>query len=258
MARLIRCSGCTRRPNGCQIRRRFRPRPKRLSWRLQPPQRPPPATDTSRPRRQPGCTHPLSLSSFTAKRKKNKNRHSHPTFSFFVRSLGASHPLPVARRGKISSIVAVFLSFTRKNNKNKKKIFFFFHISKADYCVSWFLFQCDAYPSFLFLEKKNKKIAIQTQTSIPLKPRLLFLSTTHGPVSFFFYRSNSRINRWLLKFVCPVVNSIRKQTKKKNVESSVIEINNLIETNNKRERERKVPCFYFRTVVMVTIADWWK
>jgi hypothetical protein len=39
--------------------------------------------------------------------------------------------------------------------------------------------------------------------------------------------------------VCPVVNSIRKQTKKKNVESSVIEINNLIETNNKRERERE-------------------
>jgi hypothetical protein len=39
--------------------------------------------------------------------------------------------------------------------------------------------------------------------------------------------------------VCPVVNSIRKQTKKKNVESSVIEINNLIETNKqKREREK--------------------
>jgi hypothetical protein len=118
-------------------------------------------------RRQPPIRHVLAGSldarirsasqvSLLKERKKNKNRHSHPTFSFFVRSLGASHPLPVARRGKISSIVAVFLSFTRKNNKNKKRLFFF-HISKADYCVSWFLFQCDAYPSFLFFEK-NKKL----------------------------------------------------------------------------------------------------
>jgi hypothetical protein len=99
-----------------------------------------------------------------------------------------------------------------------------------------FSFNVMLIPRFFCWKKKNKKIAIQTQTSIPLKPRLLPFNHIR---TFFFYRSNSRINRWLLKFVCPVVNSIRKQTKKKNVESSVIEINNLIETNNKRERERE-------------------
>lgn len=47
------------------------------------------------------------------------------------------------------------LFHSEKQQKQKKD--FFFHISKADYCVSWFLFQCDAYPSFLFFEK-NKKL----------------------------------------------------------------------------------------------------
>lgn len=35
-------------------------------------------------------------------------------------------------------------------NKQKKKLFFFSK-SKADYCVSWFLFQCDAYSVFFLL-----------------------------------------------------------------------------------------------------------
>jgi hypothetical protein len=92
-------------------------------------------------RRQPPIRHVLAGSldarirsasqvSLLKERKKEKQESPFPShfFSFFVRSLGASHPLPVARRGKISSIVAVFLSFTRKNNKNKKKIVFFSYI----------------------------------------------------------------------------------------------------------------------------------
>lgn len=190
MARLIRCSGCTRRPNGCQIRRRFRPRPKRLSWRLQPPQRPPPATDTSRPRRQPGCTHPLSLSSFTAERKKEKQESPFPSHFFFFCSF-ARRVSPTSRCQTWKNFVhrrSFSLFHSEKQQKQKKD--FFFHISKADYCVSWFLFQCDAYPSFLLLEKKKQKNCnpntnLNSVKLLPFPP----LPFNHTRTCFFFLLS---------------------------------------------------------------------
>jgi hypothetical protein len=149
-------------------------------------------------RRQPPIRHVLAGSldarirsasqvSLLKERKKNKNRHSHPTFSFFVRSLGASHPLPVARRGKISSIVAVFLSFTRKNNKNKKKIFFFIYQRLITVLVG-FSFNVMLIPRFFFSKKTkncNPNTNLNSVKLLPFPP----LPFNHTRTCFFFLLS---------------------------------------------------------------------
>lgn len=176
LPRPIRCSDSIRRLNGCRIHRRFRPRPRRLLWPLLQLLPPPQVTVTSRPH-QPGCMHPLSLSSFTAEKKGNCLMESpflffffftRPYFFFFL--LGGRH-------------VFLFVSDGFSSENKQKKNFFFFSKSKADYCVSWFLFQCDAYSVFFFFF--FLKIAIQT-----------FNSLKHAPF-YPHFCSDSRISRFL-------------------------------------------------------------
>lgn len=118
LPRPIRCSDSIRRLNGCRIHRRFRPRPRRLLWPLLQLLPPPQVTVTSRPH-QPGCMHPLSLSSFTAEKKGNCLMESPFLFFFFFLPdhiflflLGGRH-------------VFLFVSDGFSSENKQKKHFFF-------------------------------------------------------------------------------------------------------------------------------------
>ena len=172
-------------------------------------------------------------------KRKTESPFPYPHFFFFC--LGA--PLPVNRHMEF----AMSQFFTRR----KTYIFFSFKYQRLITVLVGFSFNVMLIP-YLFFSKK--KIAIQTQTSIPLKtPPLPFNRTRTW--FFFIARIPASIDGFW-KNVCVPSSSIPARKQK---ESSVIEINyNLIW---KQQQKEKSSIFYFQIVVVVegtTIADWWK